>query len=826
MPFPFTEGLNLFAADGKPMEILRQDLRVSLRSLLKRPAFTIAAVLTLALGIGATTTVFSVVFGVLLKPLPYRAPDQLVALWQGATNNPGPPNNTSSSPATRQDWLQARSLASVAMYSNTNVIMEQAGEPQVVPGATISQDFFKVFAEPMTLGREFSPEENRANGPLVAVISYGFWRERFGGTRDVLGKTIEISGRPRVIVGVAPQDFNYPNEARVGLPVQNDDQSCNRSCVFLNGIGRLKKGVTVKAARQELKVLAQAVEKQFPNTNAGVTFAVTSLRDSIVGDVQRPLFVLLGAIFLVLLIACANVANLLLVRGSGRSGEIAVRATLGASRLRLVRQLLTESLLIALVGAGFGLLFARWALDALIKLSPGTLPRLADVHMGYPAFLCALGLTAFTAMLFGLFPALQLTALELASSLRAGGRGNTGPRHTLGRSLLLSAEVAFSVILLLGAGLLIRSFAQLQSVKLGFDPGNVVQFTVPLPGVRYSDPGRKVLFFDELRTQLAALPDVREASVMMSPPLGFSEWATSLQRLDLPAPEPGKGLNSFLRLLDENTLRLLKIPVVKGRGFDANDRYGSLPVALISRAAAREFYPNEDPIGKQISIGVSFSYDNAPAYTIVGIVEDVRSTSITTIPQPEIYMARAQTSPSSATVLLRTIGDPDAVLQAARRELRKMDAALPLVRPGPMQMYVDRRTAAPRFYMALLAGFSIIAVVLAAIGIYGVVAYLVAQRRKEIGVRLALGAGLRNVVNLVLWQGMRPALMGIVAGLLGALAGGQVVAALLYQVDKRDPVTFLSVPAMVVATVALACVLPALRAVRTPPAIALRSEDL
>ena len=808
------------------MESLIHDLRVSLRSLFSRPAFAAAGILTLALGIGATTTVFSIVFGVLIRPLPYPESQQLLTVWQTDARNPSTAQDGGASPLNDDDWRKARTLEAVALYSGANVVINEGNDPQAVRAGMVTRDFFRTFGVSPVLGREFTEEEDRPNGPAVAIISYGLWQEKFGSVPDVIGKTINVFARPRLIVGVAPRNFSFPEEARLWLPVQNNDENCARDCYYLAGVARMKPGIPAEVAQQELKVLAQQVVKAEPQANPNLTFMAATLRDSIVGPVTRPLYILFGAILMVLLIACANVANLMLVRGSGRAGEIAVRAALGASRGRLVRQLLTESVVLALLGTGLGLLLANWALYGVIALSPGNLPRLTEVTLGWPAVFFSLGLTVLTAAVFGLVPAIQISRVTLAKAIRQGGRGDTGPGRGFGRSLLLAGEVGFSVLLLLGAGLLIRSFIEIQSVKLGFEPEGVAQFRLTLPSIRYDSPEKTLQLYEQFRERLKSHREIEAVSFVTAPPLGESEWKTAFRRLDRPEPKPGEGNVMIMRVVDPEYLAVTKIPLVSGRNFVPSDRHGSLPVALVTRAAAEKFWPGEDVIGKQIKTGVSMGYPSPDAMTIIGVVDDVRGSNITTKPEPEVYFAQSQSADDGAFVLIRTRGDVETVLNIARSELRALDSGLPMIRAGAMTDFVNKRMATPRFYMMLLASFAVLAVILAAIGIYGVVAYIVAQRTREIGVRIALGAGVANVIRLVLWQGFKPALLGVALGTAAALNIGDVMNKLLYEVGARDPITFVAVPVVVLLTVIAACVLPARRAGQTSPAIALRSEQL
>ena len=806
------------------MANFHHDLRVALRTLMARPAFTAAAVLTLGLGIGSTTTVFSVAFGVLIRPLPFPESPRLVHLWQTDRRDPRPPDEGVSSPVNDEDWRRARSLSAVSLYSGTNVVLNEGAEPELMRAATVATDFFRVFGRALALGREFSAAEDRADGPRAVILSHGLWQERFGGDASVLGRTINISARPWQVVGVAPASFDFPAGTRLWIPTRNDDSNCGRDCVFMNGVARLRDGVTLEAAQQELDALARQIEREFPGANANTTFQAMTLQDSLVGPVQRPLYILLGAIILVLLIACANVANLLLVRGSARTAEIAVRATLGASRVRLLTQLLTESALLAALGGGLGLLTANWALDAVLALSPGDLPRLSEVRLDLPALLFTLGLTAVTTLVFGLLPAYQLARVPLAPALRQGGRGNINSRST-GRSLLLVAEVCFSVVLLIGAGLLVRSFLRIQSVDLGFDPNGVGQFVVSLPSARYDSPDRAVQFHHELQTRLRALPGIDEVSLAAAPPLTNNYIVSSFRRLDRPPPEPGSGMAVVLRVADPAFLRVLKMPLLAGRMFQVGDRQGAPGVALISQAAAQKFWRGENPIGKQIRLGINFGYDQPEAVTIIGVTGDIKGLGLTMQPEAEVFVPFAQSGNSSVTVLFRTRGDIESLLTQARAALRRMDPNLAFIRPGRTTDEVERKLAAPRFYMTLLTGFALLAMVLAVIGIYGVVAYMVAQRTREIGVRIALGAQISSVVRLVLWQGLRPALLGVTSGVVIALAAARVLETLLYETAPRDPMTLVGVPVLVLAAVIAACVLPARKASRTPAYIALQAEN-
>lgn len=799
---------------------LMSDVRYALRSMMQRPGFTLAALLTLALGIGATTAIFSVVQGILLRPLPYEAIDRLTVFGQGSTDGDADQVSTISV-ANFVDWRdQSTSFESMALYSSAQITVTGLGEAESVPGAQVTPDFFRVLgAEPM-IGRTFTDAESSPSGPQAIIVSHQFWQDRLGGATDVLQRTLEVSGVARPIVGVTPPGFEYPAGARLYAPVRNNE-GCGRGCVYLGGIAKLNAGVGIDQARTELVGIASRLEQEYPADNTNTTARVRSLMDETVGDVRGALLVLLGAVIMVLLIACANVANLLLVRGSSRSAELAVRAVLGAGRRRIMSQLMTENLMLAFAGGVLGVIIASWAVDLLRAFAPDTLPRVDEIALDATTLGFAFAIVLATSLIFGLLPALRLSRGTLADTLRGAGRGDLGARRGWGRSAILVAEVALAAVLLLGAGLMVRSLAGMNDVEPGFDTDNIAHFTIGLPSARYDSPERSVLFMEELTARLAAMPGVEAAGVVLPMPLGPSVYATSFERMDQ-VSEPGQGPGALLRVIDGNGMAALGISVVEGRAFEGSDRQGALPVALINRSAADEFWPGEDAIGKQIEVGVSFGFDEQPR-TIVGITADIRALSLTEAAEPEIMVPHAQTGAGGGTLVMRA-GDPAAALAAARAELAAMDPDLPVIRPGTVAQLIAAETAATRFYMMLLAIFAGLAVVLAAIGIYGVVAFTVARRSREIGVRIAMGARIQEVFRLVVWQGVRPALIGVAIGIGGAVLAGRVIAGLLFGVQPHDPLTLVAVTVFLIGVVVLACVVPAGRATRIPPASALRGE--
>jgi predicted permease len=799
------------------MDRLRQDFRIAVRTLLRQRTFSSIAILTLALGVGATTAIFSVVYGILLRPLPYVQSDRLVAFGQTAKDAPIEPVSGSSSHVNFLDWQrESKTIQLMALYTARRGVVTNQGETDVVPIGGVTPGFFAVFKAPPVRGREFTAEEDQPAGPRAVIVSYGFWQERLGGREDVLSQSVEISGVPWPIVGVAPRGFDFPARARLWTAVRNDDQQCGRGCVYLNGIGRLADGVSADAAQQEMSTIAAALERDFPAANFNTTVMVQTLRDRTVGSVRLALVVLLGAVAMVLLIACANVANLVLVRGAARQNEIAVRTALGAGRRGLVSYLLTENLVLALGGGLLGLALAAWGIDGLRALAPANVPRLDDVQFDVPTFAFALAIVFATTVLFGLGPSMQLSRVPLSQALGQRGAVGTG-RSLWTRSALLVAEVALSVVLLLGAGLLLRSLVALQEAHIGFDPEGLTVFTVSLPPARYPEP-QVVAAHERIDEQLRALAGVTRVARISGIPLGTSENVHSFTRADRPPPPPGQEPTVLYRIVDSDYFETLKIPIVAGRAFQPGDRDGGQRVVIVSRHMADVIWPGEDPVGHPVTVS---SFGSA---LVVGVAGDVRSQTLTAPAQPEMYVPHAQTTARTITYVVKSALPSAQVLSAARDAVRRLDSRLPLIAPGSMAQLVDDHLARPRFYLVLLGLFAVLAVVLAAIGIYGVVAYVVSQRTRVIGVRMALGARQRDVIGLMLWQGLKPAISGMAIGLAVAVAAGRVIRGLLYEIQPNDPLTLVGVSALLLAIVLLACAIPARRASSVPPAEALRGE--
>jgi putative ABC transport system permease protein len=809
------------------MDALLQDIRFGWRSLRWHRGFSVVAITTLALGIGATTALFSVVHGVLLRPLPYPDSDRIVTVWETAR---GQAARVGGGLLSHPNFLDVQRLGhsfeSVAQVNGVSLTVVEEGGAELVRGARVTPEFFHVFRVSLESGRTFTSDEDRLGGPKVAVVSSGYWHEQLGGRANVLGSSIQINGASHQIVGVAASGFDFPSAARIWLPAQNNDVGCGRGCFYQRAVARLVAGASVESARTELTKLGARLESVYPATNTGTTFAAASLRDVTVGDVRPALLLLLGAVLVVALIACANVANLLVVRGHARAAEIAVRSTLGASRPRLFSQLLTESLLLAWIGGVLGVILAQWGVDAVQALAPtGAIPRLGDVRVDATTLLFAVGLSSVTSILFGLAPAIQLTRAPLADWIRRGGRSDVSRGRTAaGRSLVVAGEVALSVVLVLGAGLLVRSLERLNGVNPGFDSRDIALFRLSLPDARYGDPGDVVRFMERLQERLAAVPGMQEVAVMVAPPLGNSYFLGEFTRTDRPAPPPGRSLEIDYRVWDAKALAMLHIPVLRGRGFLPTDRHGGQSVAVINQSAAQRYFQGEDPIGKAINVTISTGFEETTPRTIVGIVGDVRSRDIRAEPPPALYLPFAQVGASTPHVLMRATGDVSQVMAIARQQVAAMDSGLPLIEPGTLAGFVDRQLAQTRFNLVLLSLFSFLALLLATVGLYGVIAYTVSQRQREIGLRLALGSQVRQVMQLVLWQGFRPAAAGITLGLVSAWLSGRLMRGLVYGVQPHDLLTFVLVPTLFIIVALLACGVPALRASHISPATALRGD--
>jgi len=808
------------------MRTLLQDVRYAARTLWKSPGFTLVAVAALALGIGANTAIFSVVKAVLLDPLPYPDPGRLVWVRE---SNPGAdiPDEPASAP-NYNDWrTQGRSFEAVAAFANAAATLTEGDEPERVPAVSTSANFFQVLGVAPALGRGFLPEEETTGKNRVVVLSHGFWQRRFGGSHKALGQTITLSGNPYTVVGVAPAGFRNPVQGpkppELWYPIAfNFAQSVRRSD-YLSVVGRLKADSTIEQARAELSGIAARLAAEYPSTNAGWGVTVVPLHERVVGNVRQSLWVLMGVVGFLLLIACANVANLLLARAAARRQEIAVRTALGARRGRIIRQFLTESLLLALAGGGLGLLLAAWGVELLVALSPGNIPRLEEVGLDARVLAFTLVLSAATGLVFGLLPALSASKGDLSGSLKEGGsRGATtgrGARRL--RSSLIVSEIAITVVLLAGAGLMVRSFMAVQSVDPGFSPERVLTFDFALPAAKYKDEPQIAAFYEQLASRAATLPGVERAALVSALPLSGGASVLSFVVEGRPELPPEKVQDAEFFTVTPDFFDVLGIAHVRGERLNERHREGVPDVGVINETMARKFWPGEDPVGKRLNMG---NPATSPWITVVGVVGDTRNSALEKEPYPQVYLPAAQFRQRSMTFVARTSADPLSLVPAVRRELAALDKDLPLYNVRTMEQVLSESVARRRFQMILIAAFAGVGLLLAAVGIYGVISYSVAQRRHEIGVRMALGAGAPDILRLVVGQGLGLTLAGVGLGIAAALLLTRVLASLLYGVSATDPLTFACVSLALVGVALLACLVPARRATRVDPMVALRYE--
>jgi putative ABC transport system permease protein len=794
-----------------------QDLRFALRMLAKKPGFTLLATAALALGIGANSAIFSVVDTVLLRPLPLQDPDRLVIV----SANSSVIGRFSTSAPDFADWReQNKVFEGIAAYSRATYNLVGSGEPERLTAMGVTPDFFSVLAARPLLGRGFRTEEGQRGNEHVAVLSEELWRRRFGADPGILGKPLLLDGQSTAVVGVMPRGLNLPRAVELWTPVVLNLAETERGNHFLNTVARLKHGVSVEQAAAEMNAIAKRLEQQHPDSNAGWSTLVSPLYEEVVGKVRPALLVLLGAVALVLLIACANVANLLLARAATRQREIAVRKALGASRGRLVRQFLTESVLLSLLGAVLGLLLAFWGTDLLQAVRPRDLPRVEGLGIDGRVLGFTLLLSLVTGTLFGLVPALHATDPALNEILKEGsGKSTPGWRGHRARSGLVIAEVALVLVLLVGAGLLIKSFDRLLDVDPGFDPTNVLTLRVSLPDGTYPDGGRRAGFYREAARRIGALPGVEAVGLIHRLPLDFSDTQFDFEIEGRPAPPPGQQLSTHLRSIGSDSLRALGIPVLRGRGLSESETWDKPGLVLINEAMARRFWPGEDPLGRRVHFGT-----DDPWLTIVGIVGDMRINDLGKEPVPMTFVQYQTWPTAEMAFVLRTPRAPGSLADAVRDQMRSLDPGLPLYDVNTLEQIVSQSMASRRFNLSVFGLFAVLALVLAVIGIYGVMSSTVTERTREVGIRMALGAERRAVVGLILGQGMGLVLAGLALGLLGAFGVTRVLSSLLYGVSPNDPAVFAGVALLLSAVAMLATYLPARRASRVDPMVALRHE--
>jgi putative ABC transport system permease protein len=800
------------------METLLKDLRYGFRSLLKRPGFTLIALIALALGIGANSAIFSIVNAVLLKPLPFPEPDQLVWVW-GNIRNAG--NRASVSPLDFLDFRsQNKSFEQFAASSTQPLALNLtgSGDPERLSASGVTGNYFQTLRVQPSLGRGFTLENERPGQDQVAILSYALWQSRFAGDASIVNKSIVLDGKSYQLIGVMPKNFTFPHNADLWVPMNFDDPDMKmRKAHFLRPIGRLKPGFTLSDAQADTDSISMALENTYPDSNTGWSLRLVSLREQLVGNTRSTLFILFGAVGFVLLIACANVANLMLVRAAARQKEIALRAALGASRIRLIRQLLTESVLLAVIGGALGILIALFSIDLLLKLGEGSIPRTAEVKIDATVMMFTLLVSLGTGLLFGLAPAFRTLRLSLTDSLKEAGRTGVGQLRSRTRSVLVVFECAVAVVLLIGAGLLIRSLVELLKTNPGFETDGVLTMRLDLSRKKYDTPEKAARFFAGLESRVAGLPGVEAVGLVTELPL-------TGQLNDMPFTVEGRppvsidqAFGADFRRVNRDYFKALQIPLLRGRNFTEQEVEQGSKVLVVSEQLVAAVFPNEDPIGKRLQFVMG------PAlWEIIGVVGDIRERSLNTPPFAAMYLPTRQVGRSNLVV--RVQGDPLNLVGAIRREVHAIDPEQPVAAVRTMNDWIDRSVATPRYNTLLLGLFAVVALLLATTGIYGVMSYVVGQRTHEIGIRMALGARRWNVLGLVLRQGMVLVLIGVVLGLFGAFAVTRVMSSLLFGVTAKDPFTFAVVAVLLAVVAFVACYLPARRATKVDPLVALRYE--
>lgn len=818
------------------MMLFWQDIKYGARMLLKSPGFTLVAVITLALGIGANTAIFSVVNAVLLRPLSYKDSNRIVTVLRDG-RQPISPANFLDLQGQNKSFEQ---MAAAELWGGTLTGGDRA---ESLVGLRMGDNLFSLLGVQPLIGRAFATDDYQPGKERVIVLGHSLWQRRFGGEQNILGRQITLDGESYTVVGVMPRDFRFPpfwaTRAEMWSPLVLANRAAQRNASSLRAFGRLNAGVTREQAQAEMDAISKQLEKTYPETNTGVTVRVDPLHEKVVGDVRPALLVLLGAVCLVLLIACANVANLLLARAATRQKEMAIRAALGASRWRVTRQLLTESVILALLGGATGLLLAFWLIDLLTKLLEGnttslslTMPRLNEIGVDLPTLGFTLVVALLTGVFFGVIPALQASRQNLNETLREGGRGATlNRRGQRLRGALIVAEMSIAVVLLIGAGLMMRSFLRLQAIDPGFDPRNVLTFTVSLAGAKQYVGAQRELFYRGLIEQLKKLPGVQSASAVNHLPLAGDTWGMSIAIEGHPLPSPGETNRAVYRVSLPDYFRTMGMSLHRGRDFNDRDVMDAPGVVIINETAARRHWAGEDPIGKRLTLGDPRT--NPKWLTVVGVVKDVKQEAWTSEPSDEVYLPFLQSksyveetgrATSYMTIAIRTTTDPLTLTTAAQNAVWSLDKNLPVSNVASLEQVIADAVLQPRFNLLLIGIFAAVALLLSAVGLYGVIAYFVTERTREIGIRLALGAQTGDVMKIVVGQGVLLSLIGIAIGIAAAFALARVVASLLYGVSATDPATFVGVAILLIFVALFACYIPARRAMKVDPMIALRYE--
>ena len=811
------------------MESVLRDLRFAFRGLLKRPAFTAIAIVTLGLGIGASTAIFSVVNSVMLRRLPYPNADRIVAIRE---LNPEGKRVQTTGP-NFLDWrAQNTVFEHLAAIKRTSLNLTLADRAERINYAQTSANFFDVFGVGPQLGRLFVPGDEQAGHAPVAVLSDALWRRTFGADPGIVGQQISLDAQSYTVIGVAPAGFQYPDKVEVWLPPLKLAPEFNsqvepterRGMGYLNVVGLLKPGVSVAQAASEMETITSRLRQQYPETNNRRFNAVLSLHEHLTGDSNTMLWLLFGAVMFVLLIACANVANLLLASATSRSREIAIRVALGASRWRVVRQLLTESAILALAGGVLGLFLSSWGVTAITKLLPNEFPRLNEIGMDWRVFGFTLGVSLLTGFVFGFAPALHISKTDVQEAMKESGRGTAGSsRHTRLRHALIVTEVALSVVLLAGAGLLFRSFMRLQSVNAGFTADQVLTAQLSPAGPKFQDDAAYVAFFDRVLERARTIPGVISAGTINTLPLAGGP--TIAFRVEgRPVLSVDKWVPTNFRTVSPDYFQTMSIPVLQGRTFTSEDRSGAPRRLMINQALAQRDFPNEDPIGKRITLG-NVDENNQPLwFEIIGVTANVRSQELREEPPPELYFSASQLTFPKMAIVLRSTVEPESLAPALRQVVAEVDQTVPVADVRTMEHIVSESVTQPRFNLFLLGLFGGIALLLSAAGIYGVTAYTVTQRTHEMGIRLALGAQVSDVLKLVLGQGMAVIVIGLVVGLAASFALMRLMRSLLFGVGENDPLTFTAITLVLFLVALFACYVPARRATKVDPLVALRYE--
>jgi predicted permease len=824
---------SLYAKESFLMKTIWQDVRFSARTLIKNPVLTVVLLLTLSLGVGANTAIFSLVNGILFQPLPYSQPDRLIMVW----GTEGRKGKDTVVPADFLDWKrETSSFAELAGFSKRSLDLVGQSGPERVNGLSTTGNYFITLGVKPFLGRTFLANARSSDEESsVAVISYGLWQRSFGADRSVIGRKVSLSGNPYTVIGVMPPGFRFHDDADVWVRAFGDvpalgskaapELATRRGLSYMRAFGRLKPGVTVEQARADLGAVAGRQAKEFPKTNSQRGVLLVPMREEVVGgDVRTALLVLFAAVGFVLVIACSNVASLLFARATSRQREITLRVALGATRGRLVRQLLTESLLLGLLAGACGLLLGFWSMKILVRLSPSEIPRLSEIHIDASVVAFTLAVALLTAVLAGLLPLLQVRKIELAAALKEGGtKASSSLQRRRIRGYLVVAEVAVAVVLLIAAGIMIKSFSRLRGVKTGFNSAQVLSFQVVLPGSRYQQEPQQAAFFSRALSRIQALPGVRSAATVLSLPLSGDDINISFSIEGRPTPDSQVELRDGFQVASSDYFHVMNIPVLKGRGFISSDVEGAPRVAVISEEMAKRYWPDRDPLGSRITYDKPDSPD-AKWFSVVGIVGNVKFDGPGGGPRAEAYLPFAQSPWPMMGFVMETSGDPLRLAPAVRQEIQAIDPEQPITGVLTMDERLSQSVSRPRFTSVLLGSFAAVALLLAAIGIYGVMAYSVEQRFQEIGIKMALGAQQRTIMGEVVKGGMALTLVGIVMGLLGAVPLTGFLKALVFEVSVNDFWTFSTAPVVLTLVALIANLVPAVRASRVSPLIAMRRE--